>query len=355
MTMKTIKLLAASASALAMAGLALAASPAAAKGSACGEACLKGYMDGYLDALAKHAPGKVPVAKGYRYTENGAQIDLGEGLWATFNSWGKYRHDVFDTDTGGVVSYLSLTENHEIPFDDLLEVRLKVVGGKITEIETVVNRHAAGAKNLPATDPEWNRIMERVEPAKTRLTRAQLIKGAIGYMRAVAFHNGDLAPFAESCIRLENGNITAIGPNDTPPVNMGSGPPGADLAAAAKGPEKPQLMGTGCGKQLAYMSYSFITGYEDAHFPVVDVKRQIVFATFDFMRRGDVESWSYKGNKFPMPQGMREPNEILNTEYFKYVDGKISRVEAVFTGPQAYRRGTGWPGGTKPVSRPVGQ
>jgi hypothetical protein len=193
-------------------------------------------------------------------------------------------------------------------------------------------------------------IMNREEPTATRLGRAELQKGALGYLRSVAFHDGHLAPYAESCIRLENGNVTAIGPNDTPPVPIGRQP--TEVAGEAP---RPNMMGIGCDKQLDYGEYSFITGYEDAHFPIIDEKRQLVFATFDFMRRGNVESWTYEGHRFAMPEGMREPNEILNTEIFKFVDGKISRVEAVFEGPQAYKRGTGWPGGTKAESRPIGQ
>ncbi len=307
-------------------------------------------MDGYLQALARHDPAAVPVAAHYRYTENGAQLSLGEALWATFNSYGQYRHDVFDPATGGVASYVSLLENRQFPFPDLLAVRLKVVRRRITEIETVVVRHARGAANLPPQDPSWMQIMERTEPASTRISRAALAKGALGYMRSVAFHDGSLAPYAESCIRLEDGNVTALGPNDKPPVPLG--PPPTQVPGE---PPRPNLLGIGCGKQLGYMSYSFITGYEDARFPIIDVKRQLVFAVFDFMRRGNVESWSYQGHSFAMPEGMREPNEILNTEIFKFVDGKISRVEAVFEGPQAYKRGTGWPGGTPAESRPVGE
>jgi hypothetical protein len=243
-------------------------------------------------------------------------------------------------------------ENHEIPFPDLLAVRLKVSGGKITEIETVVDRHAAGAENMPPKDPSWMEIMNRVEPKSTRVSRAALKKGALGYMRAVAFHNGDLAPFAESCIRLEDGMVSALGPNDTAPVpELPPRTPGNGAAAAPSF----FLLGLGCAKQLGYKSYIFITGYEDAHFPIVDTKRQLVYAVFDFMRRGNVESWTYEGRKIPYPEGMRYPNEILNTEIFKFVNGKITRVEAVFEGPQSYMRGTGWPGGTKAESRPIGE
>jgi hypothetical protein len=333
--------------ALAIAPIASSQGPAA----ACDEACLKGIMDHYLAALATHDPAGVPLAAHYRYTENGAQLTLGqEALWVTFNGYGPYRHDVFDPQSGGVASYVSLTENHETPFPDLLAVRLKVVDRQITEIETVVDRHARGAANLPPKDPSWMQIMERIEPEASRISRAQLTKGALGYLRSVAFHNGDLAPYAESCIRLENGNVTAIGPHDMPPVPLS--PPPTTVPGEAP---RPNLMGIGCGKQLGFMAYSFITGYEDARFPIVDVQRQLVFAVFDFMRRGDVESWTYEGHSFAMPEAMRYPNEILNTEIFKFVNGKITRVEAVFEGPQAYRRGTGWPGGAPAESRPIGQ
>ncbi|MGA8871773.1 MAG: hypothetical protein WB460_11585, partial [Candidatus Acidiferrales bacterium] len=55
----------------------------------CDEACLKGFMDGYLQALAAHDSSRLPLAEHYRYTENGAELELGkEGLWVTFNSYG---------------------------------------------------------------------------------------------------------------------------------------------------------------------------------------------------------------------------------------------------------------------------
>jgi hypothetical protein len=329
----------------------LATSAVYAKGQSCDEACLKTFMDTYLSALAVHDPGKLPLAHHYRYTENGAVLDLGtEALWVTFNSYGPYRHDVFDPTTGGVATFVNLTENHEVAFQDLLMVRLKIVDQKITEIETVVDRHARSAWNLPPKDPTWMKIMEREEPHEARISREDLKKGALGYMRSIAFHDGRLAPYSQSCIRLENGNVTALGPNDTPPVPVGRQP--TDIPGE---PARPNMLGIGCDKQLDYMEYSFITGYEDAHFPIVDEKRQLVFATFDFMRRGNVESWTYQGHRFEMPEAMREPNEILNTEIFKFVDGKLSQVEAVFEGPQAYKRGTGWPGGTPSESRPNGQ
>ena len=89
-------------------------------------------------ALAAHDPSRLPLAKNVRYTENGAELTLGnEGLWATFNKAEPYRHDVVDPDTGGIASYFTIVENKLIPFHDLLAVRLKVRNRQITEIETI--------------------------------------------------------------------------------------------------------------------------------------------------------------------------------------------------------------------------
>jgi hypothetical protein len=104
-----------------------AASAAEGAGSGpCEEVCLEGFMDTYLDALGKHDPSLVPTAPHYRYTENGAQIPLGEALWVTFNSLGKYRHDVADPGTGGIATFVSLLENHEMPFPDLLQEHAQI-------------------------------------------------------------------------------------------------------------------------------------------------------------------------------------------------------------------------------------
>lgn len=332
------------------------ASAAAQMPASCDRACLKAMMDAYLDALAKHDPKGLPLAKKVRFTENGAELPIGTGgLWGTFNRRLTYRHDTIDPTTGGIASFVSIVENKVMPFNDLLLVRLKVVGGKITEVETVVNRHSRSIDNLETISPGWLQDMDAIEPASSRLTRAQLIETALGYMRSIAFTNGKLAPYAKSCIRLENGNITAIGPDDLSPVKTQGRPPiSTDQVPGYPKPEPPpKLMGVGCGaEQLNTGAYSFITGFHDARFPVVDVARQEVYATFDFVRRGDVETWTYNGSTYPMFEAMRYPNEILNTEVWKIRNGQIYRIEAVFTGPQAYLRGTSWPGGTKLVQRP---
>jgi hypothetical protein len=343
-------------------GLFLASSGAAtrpavaATAGQCNEACLKSFMDKYLDALSHHDPSRLPAVRNVRFTENAAAVKLGEGLWVTFGSLGPYRHDFYDPSTGGVAALISVTENG---FPDLVAVRLKVAAGKITEIETIVSRNARGASNLPPKDQSWMQTFDRIEPPAKRLTREQLIEGAIDYMRSIAFQRGSIAPFAESCIRLENGGAMSRGPNDIlPGPGVGVGGSAADsgggntwLAAVAKTMDD----GLGCSKQIDTKVYGFITGYEGARFPVVDVQRQIVYGVFDFMRRGNVKTVEIGGKTYEMMANTLYPNEMLNAEAWKFIDGKISRIEAVFSGPQAYNLGNGWPGGTPPVSRPIDQ
>ena len=60
---------------------ALAALPAIAQ--TCDRACLEGHLDKYVDAMLAHNPASLPLAKDVRFTENGQQLDLGEGLWAS--------------------------------------------------------------------------------------------------------------------------------------------------------------------------------------------------------------------------------------------------------------------------------
>ena len=53
---------------------------------ACGRACLVGSMDRYLAALAAHDPGRLKVTPDVRFTEDGAPMKLGDGLWQTIGA-----------------------------------------------------------------------------------------------------------------------------------------------------------------------------------------------------------------------------------------------------------------------------
>jgi hypothetical protein len=309
----------------------------------CDRACLKGFIDQYLEALAHHDPSRLAVAATVRFTENGAQVPLGEALWVTFTKPLGYRHYFADPQSGQVAAFITLMEND---YPDYMMVRLRVQQQKISEIETIISRNNPRVVAMPAFDPMW----EEAEPAGRRLTRAQLIKGAVGYLTAVAMADGRLAPFSDDCSRTEVGLVSAVGKGRKPPVGDPPSATGDQFQDAIRA-----TLGLSCADQLNTRVYSFITGFDYARLPLVDVERQVVLGIFVFRRRGNIPGATYQGKFYHFPFGMRMPDENLAGEAWKFRDGKITRVESTFLGNNVYRAGTGWPGGRKGVSRPIGQ
>ena len=120
-----------------------AAAQAPAKKPACDRACLQGYMDRYLKAMLDRTVSDDLFARNVRFTENGIQLPLGnEGLWYGMSGMGTYRFYVPDIDTQQVALIGSVKENmsnHGVNDDQgnnvAIAVRLKIVDGKITEVE----------------------------------------------------------------------------------------------------------------------------------------------------------------------------------------------------------------------------
>lgn len=304
---------------------------AAADRVSCDRACLSGFITKYLDALQAHEPKRLPVTADVRFTENGVAIALGEALWVTFTGLGKYRVDYLDTEAQQAAAHVAFLENDRA---GLMALRLKIVDGKISEVETVLSRGAPRALDMPPIEPVWTES----EPAATRLTRSQLAEETENYLRAVSRSDGTLVKFnKKSCMRLENGNVMAYGPNDTPiapPAPVAD--PNSWMAAVR------QTMGMDCAEQLSTGIYTFINSYDGARFPVIDVERQVVFGHWVFRRRGNVPGVNFKGKFYPFLEGMRFPNENLLGQAFKFRDGRILRVQGVFLNANVYKAGTGW-------------
>jgi len=297
----------------------------------CDRSCLAAITTSYLEALKAHDPKRLLVTDDVRFTENGVAIPLGEALWATVTGFGSYRVDYIDTEAQQIASHVAFIENDR---PGLMALRLKVVDRRIAEIETVLNRGAPRALNMPPVDPLWN----EQEPAGQRLTRAQLAVEAESYLKAVSGHDGRLVKFnTNSCARLENGNVMAFGPNDKPMVPLAPIADQNSWAAAVR-----STMGMDCAEQLSTGIYNFITSYDHARFPVIDVERQVVFGQWVFRRSGKAQGVTYKGKFYPFLDGMRFPNENLLGQAFKFRAGRITRVQGVFLNANVYKAGTGW-------------
>lgn len=332
MTCRMSTVLAATVVASAMLGLCSSAAVGQAGSSApCDRPCLSGFITKYLDALAAHDPRRLPLAPDIRFTENGVAIPLGEALWLTLGGLGKYRVDYLDTQAQQAASHVAFVENDR---PGLMALRLRIIDGKISEVETVLSRGAPMASHMPPVESLW----AESEPSATRLTRAQLAAETENYLKAVSSSDGSVVKFNKtSCMRLENGNVMAYGPNDKPLAPLRPVTDPDSWMAAVR-----QTMGTDCAEQLSTGIYRFITSYDHARFPVIDVERQVVFGHWVFRRKGNVPGVTFKGKFYPFMETMRFPNENLLGQAFKFRDGRITRVQGVFLNANVYKAGTGW-------------
>jgi hypothetical protein len=129
-------------STLVLIGLLLAVKLAPAQNSAsarsCDRECLRGMLTSYLNALVAHNPKTLPLAANVRFTENTVEKPLGEGLWKTASGLGSFRQDILDVRQGVAGTHVVI-ENSGAPA--LLQVRLKLADGRISDIDTTVVRN----------------------------------------------------------------------------------------------------------------------------------------------------------------------------------------------------------------------
>lgn len=161
---------------------------------------LKTILDRYFTALAAHTPALVPLASNAKYTENGVQVPIGQGLWSTAGAV-KFKRTALDVQTCSSASEAVVPDGAT---DRVYGVRLTSVNGKLSEIETLIIRDDSyftppDPQGLIGTrSDDW----ESVLPVDQRAGRAQLQEVVDRYFNL--FPNGACG-FASDCVRLENG------------------------------------------------------------------------------------------------------------------------------------------------------
>jgi hypothetical protein len=291
--------------------------------SDCGRACLMGVLDAYLAALAAHDPGAVPVAADYRATEDGEEVRLGEGLWDSLTALGQYRIDLADPVSGNVgVIAEAIEGDSSAPF----ALRLRVVGGEITEIETIVGRgRVPGSAIVPAPRPS----LAEAAPAEERLSRAEMIATADANFDAILAADG--AIYAEDCQRVENRMAMSGNPDLDYPI------------ATLPGVEKPAFGAMGCREQIEHHLFDQLDDVVQRRFVLLDEEKQLVL-TVVMMR------WYKAGrcSEIPdygriCPETPREPTALHNAELLGVRGGMIHEIEAVFRFAD-YDADSGWTG-----------
>lgn len=298
-------------------------------GAICERACLESMSAQYLDALAARDASRLPLAAGIRYTENGQELELTDGLWGTAGEVGKYRQVFADSRGDELGLFATLRENGLLV---LLATRLKMAGGQVTEIENIVRRPetqtSAPLARLEAegSPPWWN---EEV-PEGERLSREDLIVAANKYFVALEKNDGKGEyPFTPDCYRFENGTLATGNPEM------------ARLAAEAERNPRPavsgqpsaigyRLMSLPCKEQFELGYMKMVDRIRDRRFPVVDVERGVVFTLVFFDHSGTVhEVTTTDGNTYQV--NLRQPFTWEIAEAFKIDKGNIRAIEAVLT------------------------
>ena len=315
-----------------------AASAAAASGSGppapthCPRACMEGLVDQYLAAMVRHDPSGLPLSKGVRFTENTIELKLGEGLWIGASevpsSFKIYAVDPASSQVG----FYGVMKERGQPL--ILALRLKVINGRITEVEHVIARNIRGEAALA------NLVTARAAfgtdvPANERTSREDMINAADNYFEAIEHSDGSVAPFADDCERHENGGQTTHNAKPVPwPVPLGS--KAADDAMA--------YLGTlSCKEQFDTHIMDFITRLWPRRLTVVDEQRGLVFAFPMFNQEANAEGRIHLKNVPGLESmGLGATSSNLQAgEMFKIRGGKIHEIEAMGVN-LPYGQKSGW-------------
>ena len=278
----------------------------------CTRKCLVDMMDQYLAALPKHDPSGVPLAKKVALVENMKKTPIGQGLWKTATG-GPTNFKVYAADVDqGQIGFIGVIENEKKP--TIVSVRLKVVNGKITEIDHLV---------IPAGKDPLNPNMSKVRPALLervpkleRTSYEQMQKIANSYYEAIVQDNGKVAPFADECQRRENGGISANDQTQTPEEAEKD-----DFSVFRK---------MTCSAQLSTGVMSYITDINRRRIFAVDKELGLVFAYSIFVHNGTPKVMKIIG----VP-GITErknddgPFDLPAAHIFKIRNGKIYEIEAI--------------------------
>jgi len=187
-----------------------------AQAGACDRACLEGFVNQYVDALVARDPARLPLTRTAKYTENGVELKLGDGMWGPKVVMGSYKLYFADPKSGQVGFYGSL-EEHGHPA--ILGLRLKIEDRKISEMEALVLRSTARGTFSAVGDLKLAPIMTQALAPSEKRSRDELITVANSYFEGMEQGTDKNTPFDKDCKRIENGVVTANDPGNTKQIS----------------------------------------------------------------------------------------------------------------------------------------
>ena len=263
----------------------------------CDKACLEGIADQYRAAYLKHDPKLAPFARRVRFTENNVEMRFPDATWDTVTQEVGPALTLSDTRTSNVGIYTTIIQNDTPGF---LAVRLKVEGGRISEVEHIIStRRNLSSPPTPIGDihefkPDPD--LSRVVPPAERLSRERLVAHANGYFSTLEHNTGEIrgTRFSPDATRYENG---------------------------MKFPE--------IEKGFLSGRYRFNERVRDRDFFLVDEERQVVMARGFIDHKGVLDQYTLTDGT-PTRSVFREPQSWSFLESFKIRNDMIVGVQATF-------------------------
>ena len=295
-------------------------SPAPRVAVACERGCLNALVDSYLAALVAHDPSKVRIAAHARFVENMTPMKPGEGLWKSASAVPTTFQIHVPDPVSRQIGFLGVMQENGKPVE--VAIRLKLENGEITEMEHLVAR-GLGERNLPNLQRPRAAFTTPVPPAQ-RNTRDEMLKIGASYYDALDDNDGSKAPFADDCVRRENGMQTTGNP---PPAT-----PGGIASTGA----------LGCKAQLDTGTFQYIDKIDDRRVTIADPETGLVMGLSHFHHSMKNKFVTIKGvpgvDKIDMPF---DAFDLPAAHLFKISGGKIHEIEAM--GFRAdYQSPTGW-------------
>lgn len=280
----------------------------------CDRTCLDGIVERYLQAIAAHDPKDAPLSPTVRYTENGVELPVPDGLWKNAGGVGKYRLTVADPELGEVGFFSRMQENGA-PI--LLATRLRVVDRKITQIESIIAHTSDLLGGGPQAQPRPDVLGDapraqflQTLPPGARRSRQEMIDITNTYWTGIENNDGSRPPlFADDCNRIEDGSFTT-----NRPTREGAEPTGANYS---------------CKEAFALGFYHDDTRLRDRRFLAIDRERGLVYTSVEFDHDATVRSYKLKNGKTVTVKRTAPWTWMMHEIFQINRDGKISQVEAI--------------------------
>lgn len=284
---------------------------------------LEEHLVEYLQAMVQRDPTRLSLAPGFRLTENGQTLQIGDGLWATADRLGQYQQRVLDPQSSQAGFVGVIGENGK---QALLALRLRLTDAGLAEAEMIVSREdilfyrdgPASLEAMGAPLPVWTHRLAMQE----RSTREEMVGVAEAYFATLERNDGTrTAPFAPGCRRMDNGVY-------------------ATQNATFDKPGEPAFYALGPGEQLALGYFVFVTEIRERRCPVIDEEYGVVFSLPFLDHAGTLHEARLTDGRV-VPIGVRQPFTWQIAELFKIVRGRIAQIEVVLN-RAPYRMPSSW-------------